>query len=113
MKLDSLSRCEIANDLTRVLKEDDIVTKTGIRGSISNKTTDRFSDIDISVTADSAFDHDLVDKVTHRISSRYDMLFSDWAKSLLPETPLVSYYIKSLPIYWNIDIEFSVSVVLC
>ena len=108
MKFKSLSRCDIAKELTQILKDEDVVNKAGIRGSIANKNADRFSDIDLFVTSDSAFDCDLVDRITRRVCARYDLLFSDWARSLLPATRLVSYYMKDLPIYWNIDIEFSV-----
>ena len=93
MKFKSLSRCDIAKELTQILKDEDVVNKAGIRGSIANKNADRFSDIDLFVTSDSAFDCDLVDRITRRVCARYDLLFSDWARSLLLATRLVSCYI--------------------
>ena len=42
------------------------------------------------------------------MQSALDIEFVDWAPSLLPDTPVMTYYIAGLPIFWNIDVELNV-----
>lgn len=104
----SFSRNGLANKIVPMLSGVDIVTEAGIRGSVIRQDADRYSDIDLFVFSDIANDRDLVDRISRKIGSYYDVLFCDWAKSLLPQTRVISYYIENLPIYWNIDIEYKV-----
>ncbi len=102
----SFRRNSLAEELVGILNDVDIVTDAGIRGSVSRPDADRYTDIDLFVSSEIVNDRDLIDRISRTVGSYYDLLFFDWAKSLLPQTRVISYYIDNLPIYWNIDIEY-------
>ena len=104
-----MDRLNLAINIVESLKNMGVVSDVGIKGSLANGATDRFSDIDIHLSSDSVVDRYLIEEVSDLIEAQFDLLFSDWARSFLPELRIKSYYLKNLPIFWNIDIEFRVA----
>ena len=71
-----------------------------VRGSLANGSSDEFSDIDVGISfpsLDSLAASRLVEDIMRRT---FTPEITDWAPSLLPETPVVSFFLSGTPIFW-------------
>lgn len=39
------------------------------------------------------------------MSQSFNLHFYDWACSLMPQSYVLTFYIKGLPVFWNVDVE--------
>jgi predicted nucleotidyltransferase len=79
------------------------VGKVELYGSLANGGFDRFADIDVRVDVTGSDNAASIWKAVELFKGHFDVHFHDWAGSLLPDEFVVSFYLKDLPIYWNID----------
>ncbi len=66
------------------------------------------SDIDIGIRNRHLTNRELAEAVVSVMEHSYRILFYDWAKSLLPEECVISFFVVDLPIFWSIDFEIIV-----
>lgn len=108
MRNSILDRHHLAQDVIRILTELQEVKSVELIGSLAGNGTDRFSDVDLIVSADSLSDFSLVESITEKLCTCFPILFFDWAKSLLPAKRVISFYLDQVSIFWNVDIDFAV-----
>ncbi len=53
-------------------------------------------------------DIDAVERVVSVMYSHYTIEFHDWARSLLPEAAVVTFFLADTPVCWNVDFEIVV-----
>ena len=101
-------RKSIAHVAMSILRRIDGVDSACLHGSLSGPTADRYSDIDIKVEFPADDARSASRKVQDAMQTSLGVEFMDWAPSLLPDTPVMTYSIVGLSIFWNIDVEISV-----
>ena len=98
-------RLEIAADVTRVFSGLPEVAEVALRGSLANQTADEYSDIDIGIDVSGHSNAAFAKSVAEHMEAAFDLHFSDWATSLLPSEYVQSFFIKGLPVFWNVDVQ--------
>ncbi|MDA3838240.1 MAG: hypothetical protein PF574_04585 [Candidatus Delongbacteria bacterium] len=73
-------------------------------GSLAENNFDEYSDIDIELKDNKQSPVEIISIALNSISAKYDILFSDWAKSLLPEKYVLSGFLKQENIFRFIDL---------
>ena len=104
------SREAIANKIIEELSSWPVTERVWLRGSLSDGKIDEYSDIDIGLLGKRIRDREICDQVVSFMDSQFAVEFYDWAKSLLPEKCVITFFLKDLPIHWNIDFEIAVPV---
>jgi predicted nucleotidyltransferase len=79
-----------------------------LRGSLASGNVDEYSDIDIGVEDTTRTDQVAAASVIQCMHDSCDVVFYDWAKSLLPNECVITFFLGNLPLHWNIDIEITV-----
>jgi predicted nucleotidyltransferase len=98
-------RLEVAESVRAILQKLPEVASVSLKGSLQSGLCDIFSDIDIVVDVSGSNDAVFARSVHRTIESAFDLHFYDWAPSLLPEKYVQTFYMRDLPIFWNLDIE--------
>ena len=76
-----------------------------LRGSLVGGDLDEYADIDIGLRPTALTDTATVARVVDIMYSHHEVEFHDWARSLLPEAAVVSFFLRDVPIFWNVDLE--------
>ncbi len=98
-------RLKIYGQIKDVFSRYGEVGRVELRGSLLQASFDRFADIDIGIDVSGHDNVAFMWKIIEVMKRHFDVHFHDWAGSLLPGQLVVSFYIKNLPIYWNIDVD--------
>ncbi len=98
-------RFEIASRVVGVFEDLPEVAAVFPRGSLAARSLDEYSDIDIGVDVSGHSNAEFAMSVRERMANAFDLHFSDWATSLMPDTYVETFYIRGLPIFGNVDIE--------
>jgi len=94
-----------AQQILAIFRDDAPVKSAFLRGSLLDGCVDAYSDIDIGIDV-SGHDNAAYCKVIIETMDRcFDLHFHDWACSLMPQSYVLTFYIKGLPIFWNVDFE--------
>jgi hypothetical protein len=101
-------RRTLADAAVACLTADADLGETCLRGSLVDGPADDYSDIDIGLNPTTITDADAVERAVSRFESRFDVEFHDWATSLLPDRAVVTFYLRDVPLFWNIDLEIVV-----
>lgn len=105
---DFADRRALAEAAIACLSADPDLGETCLRGSLVDGPADDYSDIDIGLNPTTIADTDAVERAVSRFESHFDVEFHDWATSLLPEKAVVTFYLRDVPLFWNIDLEIVV-----
>lgn len=82
--------------------------KISIHGSLLTGNYDRFSDIDILAAFPTRDSMSASAAVVQAMKSAFPLVIQDIAASLLPKTPIISFFLQNTPVFWNIDVEIRV-----
>jgi predicted nucleotidyltransferase len=93
-----------ANSIVNLLQSSDI-ENIKLVGSISENKSDEYSDIDIELKDHKRSPVENINIALNFLSEKYNVLFSDWAKSLLPEKYVLSVFLKQKNIFSYIDLS--------
>lgn len=102
------TRQSLAMKVIRGLCAQSIGESVFLRGSLARCDGDSMSDIDIGIRDDQNSDQALASLVIKHMEKSHDVLFYDWARSLLPETCVLTFFFKDHPLFWHVDIELLV-----
>ncbi|NOR45654.1 MAG: hypothetical protein GQ534_08730 [Candidatus Delongbacteria bacterium] len=94
---------KFAFKIIELLKTTDI-KQIKLVGSLSENNFDEYSDIDIELNDNKQSPVENINIALNSISKKYDILFSDWAKSLLPDKYVLSVFLKQKNIFRFIDL---------
>ena len=98
-------RAATISRLTEALGALQGVASVGLRGSLARGTGDRYSDIDLTV----GFPRDRVSCagrwVIAAVEAAFPVELVDWAPSLLPDSPVITFFLEGLPIFWTVDVS--------
>lgn len=98
-------RMATAQQILALFRSDARVRSVYLRGSLSQARVDEYSDIDIGIDV-SGFDNAAYcQTIISTMSRAFALHFHDWACSLMPHSYVLTFYIKGLPIFWNVDFE--------
>lgn len=98
-------RLATAHQILAIVRSDTRVRKAFLRGSLVDGHVDAYSDIDVGIDV-SGYDNAAYCQVIIETMSRsFDLHFYDWRGSLMPQSYVLAFYIKGLPIFWNVDVE--------
>lgn len=95
---------ELADLIIHLLHSSEI-NEIRLVGSLSENNFDNFSDIDILLKDTKRSPVENINLALKTIQSNLDVIFSDWAKSLLPEKYVLSIFLKQENIFWYIDLS--------
>jgi hypothetical protein len=100
-------RLTVANEIMAIFRNDACVKSAFVRGSLLDGCVDAYSDIDIGIDVSGYNNAAYCQTIIATMSRSFDLHFYDWACSLMPRTYVLTFYIKGLPIFWNVDFECS------
>jgi len=96
---------EIAEEIKGYIETINEVRSCKIYGSIKDKKTDRYSDIDLEIDV-SGYDNSVfITSVPEIINKKFPILFYDYASSLMPEQYIVSMPISEMNPFLILDIK--------
>ena len=95
---------QIAKDVVQILSASGKFESIILDGSLKLDSWDEISDIDIVVEEKRRSTFENVMAALDEIRKQKEIVFYDWAKSLLPEKYLLSIYLKGIPVFWFVDI---------
>lgn len=98
-------RQAVAQQIVDVFLADSRVKNTFLRGSLSGGHVDAYSDIDIGIDVSGHDNAAYCRTIIETMSREFDLYFYDWACSLMPQSYVLTFYIRGLSIFWNVDIE--------
>jgi len=101
---DQSNKVIFANEIVDLLQSSGI-ENIKLVGSISENKSDEYSDIDIELKDNKRSPVENITIALNILSEKYDVLFSDWAKSLLPEKYVLSVFLKQENIFSHIDLS--------
>lgn len=104
-----MTREHLARELIRGLQRQGIGESVHLRGSLARGQGDAMSDIDIGIRDDQRSDQTMAALVIGHLKRSYDVLFYDWATNLLPDACVLTFVLKDLPLFWQVDIELMVN----
>ena len=107
------NRSHIASRVAEVLRLIGGASEVYFRGSLPSGSLDMFSDIDIAVAFPSLDAATASREVIDAMESACTIEFADWAPTLLPRTPLVSFFLADVPIHWNVDVQIDLPSEQC
>lgn len=102
-------RIEKANEIIVFLKKHPSVQDAFLRGSLSNGTADKFSDIDIGIDVSGSDNGQFAKELPSLFNSNFNILFHDWSPSLLPKEYVISFVHRDFPVFRIIDIQIMAS----
>jgi hypothetical protein len=100
-----LQQSRIAQDIFVSLKTVPCLGEPFLRGSLLGTEADELSDIDIGLRPVELTDIAAVERIVDMMYARHEIEFHDWARSLLPGAAVVSFFLRDVPIFWNVDFE--------
>jgi predicted nucleotidyltransferase len=98
-------RTTTAQKILALFKSDPRVSRAYLRGSLSQGPVDEYSDIDIGVDVSGYDNAAYCQIIIDTMNRMFPLHFHDWACSLMPDSYVITFYIKGLPIFWNVDFE--------
>lgn len=107
--MNAMTREGFARGLIRGLQRQGIGESVHLRGSLARGQGDAMSDIDIGVRDEQSSDQHLAALVIAHLEQCQEVLFYDWATSLLPDTCVLTFFLKDLPLFWHVDVELLVN----
>ena len=103
----NLERKELVHELVDFFGNMPEVNNVRLRGSIVSGKTDRFSDIDLLVEGSFSAVETFAALILRRMDNHFKVEFFDWATSLMPNEYVVSFYLKNVSIFWNVDVQLT------
>lgn len=100
-----LTQLDLAREVIGLFKDLDDVRSVFLRGSLVEGIFDRYSDIDIGIDVSGSDNARFTETIIERMQAHFDLHFHDWATSLLPDQYILTFFVKDVPIYWNIDFD--------
>ena len=100
-----MNQLEVAHKVIDLFKDLEEVQEVFLRGSLAGGTIDRYSDIDIGIDVSGYDNARFTQTIIDRMSQTFDLHFYDWATSLLPDSYVLTFFIKDLPVFWNVDFD--------
>ncbi|MDY7011132.1 MAG: hypothetical protein SVV80_10330 [Planctomycetota bacterium] len=94
-----------AQKILAIFRDDARVKRAFLRGSLLDGCVDAYSDIDIGIDVSGHDNAAYCQTIIETMSRSFDLHFYDWACSLMPQSYVLTFYIKGLPIFWNVDFE--------
>ena len=107
MGIDTDQRLAVAQQILDIFRNDHCVKGASLRGSLLDGCVDAYSDIDIRVDVSGCDNAAYCQTVIETMERHFDLHFHDWRRSLMPQSYVLAFFIKGLPIFWNIDLECS------
>lgn len=98
-------RQAVAQRVLALFREDIRVKNAFLRGSLRDGHVDAYSDIDVGIDVSGHDNAAYCQTIIETMSQSFDLHFYDWACSLMPQSYVLTFYIKDLPIFWNVDFE--------
>ena len=96
---------EIAEEIREYIETINEVKSCRIYGSISDKKTDKYSDIDLEIDVSGSDNSVFVTLIPEIINKKYPIIFYDFAPSLMPEQYIVSMPISEMNPFLILDIK--------
>lgn len=81
------------------------VKSATLKGSVATGTWDEFSDIDIVVDVGDRNNAAFALQLPRIMDREFDVVFSDWAPSLLPDKLVQTFYMEDVSIFWSVDLS--------
>ena len=100
-----MTQLDFAREVIGLFRDLDDVRSVFLRGSLAEGTVDRYSDIDIGIDVSGSDNARFTGTIIERMQTHFDLHFHDWATSLLPDQYILTFFVKDVPIYWNIDFD--------
>jgi len=102
------SRREIAQRIVNEIAESPCIKRAWLRGSLAEGSEDEYSDIDIGVEGCGGGSREVAGEIIGYMNRSFDVLFYDWAGSLLPADCVITFFVANLPLHWHIDFGMAV-----
>ena len=100
-----MNQFDLGYEVVNLFKDLDEVQVVFFRGSLAEGVVDPYSDIDIGIDVSGSDNAAFTQTIIHRMQAHFDLHFYDWATSLLPDSYVLTFFIKHTPAFWNIDFD--------
>ncbi|MFC1601410.1 hypothetical protein ACFL34_03585 [Candidatus Sumerlaeota bacterium] len=100
-------RLELAEKIIELFKALPEVVEVFPRGTLATRKLDEFSDIDIGIDVSGHDNAAFAKTVAGHMAAAFDFHFCDWATSLMPGSYVQTFFLKGLPLFWNVDFEIT------
>ncbi len=104
------NQVDLARHVIEYLEDLREVESATLKGSVATGTWDEFSDIDIVVYVGERNNAAFALQLPRLMDREFEVVFSDWAPSLLPEKLVQTFYIEDVSIFWSIDLRVTARV---
>lgn len=100
------NQLELAHHVIEYLQGLAEVESATLYGSLATGTWDEFSDIDVEIDVGKHDNAAFALRLPRLLDLEFDVVFSDWRRSLLPDKYLQAFFIEGVPIFWSFDFTF-------
>ena len=101
--IEKKNQFELASTIIDLLRSSEI-NSIELVGSLSENKIDKYSDIDFMLKDTNSSPLDNINIALGIIQDNFEVVFFDWAKSLLPEKYVFSVFLKQNNIFWFVDL---------